>query len=161
MAEKNPFAQMSMEIKRAIDHDLPIICGNEAVKLFKQNFQKESFFGKPWKNVKRRTGYTARYKTKSGWRTRQVPPAKGAAGSRRILTGATGDLGRSIKTRPGRASFTVYSDVPYSAVHNEGRRAGRGAGFTMPKRQFIGESPELHRAIKAKIIKHLNKIIKP
>ena len=32
MAEKNPFAQMSMHIKQAIDHDLPIICGNEAVK---------------------------------------------------------------------------------------------------------------------------------
>jgi len=37
----------------------------------------------------------------------------------------------------------IINEVPYAAVHNEGLRAGRGKGFTMPKRQFIGKSAEL------------------
>lgn len=61
-----------------------------------------------------------------GVKTRTVPPAKGADGQRRILTGRTGDLGRSIrwKTEPGRA--VIYSDLPYAAAHNDGTTsAGR------------------------------------
>lgn len=156
---KSPFAQLKLKIKQAIDHDLPVICGNEAVRLFKQNFQKEGFFGRPWQEVKRRQTRTVSVRTKSGVRTRTIPPAKGAAGSRRILTGDTGDLGRSIKMKPGTAEVTIYSDLTYSAVHNEGLHAGRGRGFKMPKRQFIGDSPELQRALKAKIEAYLKKII--
>lgn len=159
MIQKNPFAQLQIELKQAIDHDLPIIIGNEAVRLFKKNFQDEGFFGKPWQQVKRRQTHTVKYKTKSGMRSRIVPKAKGAAGTRKILTGNTGDLGRSIKMKPQIAKVTIYSDLPYSAVHNEGLRAGRGKGFTMPRRQFMGDSPELHRVLREKIEKHLNKII--
>lgn len=161
MAQKKPFAQISVKIKQAIDRDLPVICGNEAVRLFKRNFQEEGFFGKPWQEVKRRQSHTVAVRTKRGVRTRTVPPAKGAAGSRKILTGDTGDLGRSIRMKPGRGEVTIYSDLPYSAVHNDGLHAGRGKGFKMPRRQFIGDSPELQRALKAKIEEHLKKIIRP
>ncbi|MBO7202072.1 MAG: hypothetical protein J6V30_00845 [Paludibacteraceae bacterium] len=85
MRQKNPFAQLQIELKQAIDHDLPIIIGNEAVRLFKKNFQDEGFFGKPWQQVKRRQTHTVKYKTKSGMRSRIVPKAKGAAGTRKIL----------------------------------------------------------------------------
>ncbi len=157
----NSFAQIKLKLRQALDHDLPIICGNEAVRLFKRNFQREGFFGQPWKEVKRRQTHTVSVRTKSGVRTRTVPPAKGAAGSRRILTGNTGDLGRSIKMKTAPAEVTIYSDVVYSAVHNDGLRAGRGRGFIMPKRQFIGDSPELQRALKAKIEAYLKNIIRP
>jgi len=46
----------------------------------------------------------------------------------------------------------------YAKVHNEGLRAGRGKGFVMPKRQFIGKSATHdkmnHRSI-LKIIKSI------
>lgn len=141
MTPKNPFAQIQIELKQAIDHDLPIIIGNEAVSMFKKNFHQEGFFGKPWQRSKR------------------IGKAKGADGVRKTLTGRTGDLGRSIKMKPAPGKVTIYSDVPYAAVHNEGLRAGRGKGFTMPRRQFMGDSPELHRVLREKIEKHLNKIL--
>jgi phage gpG-like protein len=83
---------------------------------------------------------------------------KGADLTRKILTGKTGDLGRSIQTdrsRTGAGRATVWtnpskftrSDRIYAAVHNEGLMAGRGKGFKMPKRQFMGESPTLNKLI--------------
>lgn len=157
---KNPFAQIKLKMQQAYNHDLPLIVGNEAVRLFKQNFQKEGFFGRPWKEVQRRQTHTVSVRTKSGVRTRTVGRAKGAAGSRRILTGDTGDLGRSIKMKTAPAQVIVYSDVPYSGVHNEGLRAGRGRGFKMPKRQFIGDDPQLQDALRKKIENYLKNIIK-
>ncbi|MDR1757923.1 MAG: phage virion morphogenesis protein [Bacteroidales bacterium] len=118
----------------------PAIAGNVAVRLFKKNFQDEGFFGQAWKEVKRR----------------ENPWTRGAAASRGILTGNTGDLGRSIEYKiegDGKViiftnpSEFVHSKEPYGRVHNEGLRSGRGSGFIMPKRQFIGDHPELRRAI--------------
>lgn len=152
---KKYFARLQLDVKQALDNDLPLICGNEAARLFRQNFQKEGFFGKKWKEVQRRQERQVSYKTKSGIRTRTVGRAKGAAGSRSILTGNTGDLGRSIKVKRERGSTTVYSDLPYSSAHNDGGRSGRGKGFKMPRRQFIGEHAELQRAIKTKVDQYL------
>lgn len=135
------------KLAQAINHDLPVAIGKKAVDLFTENFQKEGFQDngiKPWKEVKRR-----------------IRPARGAAGTRKILTGKTGDLGRSIRYEvSGPGEVTVFSDVIYAAVHNEGLRAGRGAGFQMPKRQFIGDSGELNRIIEAEIEKTLKNILK-
>ena len=43
------------------------------------------------------------------------------------------------------------SSHPAAAVHNEGLKSGRPPGFTMPKRQMIGESDALSANIKAKV----------
>ncbi len=139
--------QQKAQLAQAINHDLPMAIGKKAVDLFTENFQKEGFQDngvKPWKQVQRR-----------------IRNVRGAAGSRKILTGKTGDLGRSIQyevTSPGEVA--VFSDVIYADVHNEGLRAGRGAGFQMPKRQFIGESADLDRIIEEEIEKTLNSILK-
>jgi hypothetical protein len=58
--------------KRQLERDLPKKLGNLAVRMFKENFQKESFFGRAWKEVKRR-----------------LQGVKGAAGKRKNLTGPT------------------------------------------------------------------------
>ena len=134
------------QLAEAINRDLPVIIGKKAVDLFTENFQKEGFQDngvQPWKEVQRRT--------------RKV---RGAAGSRKILTGKTGDLGRSIKYEIAPGQVTVFSDVIYADVHNEGLRAGRGAGFTMPKRQFIGDSADLDNIVQKEIEKALNNILK-
>lgn len=132
-------------IQRQLSRDLPKKIGNLAVRMFKDNFQKESFFGRAWKEVKRR-----------------LQGAKGAAGIRKILTGPTGNLGRSIQFIPRDGSVTVESDLPYSAAHNEGTtNAGRSHNVRIPQRQFIGEAPQLTAAIEKKITEEISKALNP
>ena len=99
---KDKMAHVKIDIGRAINDDLPKKIGNRVVRMTKQNFQEEGYFGNCWKEVKRRQG---------GRRHR------GSDTRRKILTGRTGDLGRSIKAKPEQASVTIYSDLPYSAAH--------------------------------------------
>ena len=130
-------------IKRQLERDLPKKLGNLAVRMFKENFQKESFFGRAWQEVKRR-----------------LQGAKGAAGQRKILTGPTGNLGRSIQFPPRDGSVTIESDLPYSSAHNEGTtNAGRSHNVRIPQRRFIGESPELTAAIEKKIKEEISKAL--
>ena len=132
----------SAAINKAIE-ELPRIIGVEAVNHFKDNFQKEGFdVPKSWQEVKRRT-----------W-------GRGADASRKILTGRTGDLGRSIQKRVEQTRAIIFSDLIYAPVHNYGLRAGRGKGFLMPKRQFIGDSKILEDKLMKIIKKRIDSILK-
>lgn len=133
----------SSEFRQFYDHELPDIVGNEAVSHFKDSFQDEGFTDEtlePWPEVKRRVN---------------PPRVDRAAATRKILTGNTGDLGRSIeyKSEPDQVRITadtasVGSSKSYAAAHNEGTtNAGRGNRTTIPKRQFIGRSATLNRTI--------------
>ena len=135
--------QHSAEIRGVFQHDLPIIIGKESVSFFKKTFQNESWERKKWKEVKRR----------------EVDWTRGADRTRKILTGRTGDLGRSLQYSPESGSVTVHSDLIYAAVHNFGLKAGRGEGFMMPKRQFIGENDELNKRIQEIIDKKIEQIL--
>jgi len=135
--------QHSAELSRLIAYDLPRIIGREAVKHFKLNFQNEGWERDPWPEVKRRQAEAAKKGKKGQLLTRQP-----ASFTRKILTGKTGDLGRSIQYTPENAKVTIHTELIYAAVHNFGLKAGRGKGFTMPKRQFIGDSEELNDKIK-------------
>jgi phage gpG-like protein len=144
----------------------PKAAGQIAVSLFKENFQKEGFFGERWKEVKRRQN-SRNFKTIKHGKNKGDVRAKNAFGRRKILTGATGDLGRSIKYKVQKdGSVLIFTDErsfeskkPYGRVHNEGLRAGRGKGFRMPKRQFIGDHPELRKAIIEEIRKKMMEAI--
>ena len=143
---KGKMAQAKIDIERAINDDLPKRIGNRVVRMTKQNFQDEGYFGKRWKEVKRRKGHNKRY--------------KGSDTRRKILTGRTGNLGRSVKAKPEKASVTIYSDLPYSAAHNEGTAtAGRGHRTRIPKRQFLGDHPKVQQATKEIIEKEISKIL--
>jgi phage gpG-like protein len=143
----------------------PSIAATVAIRLFKQNFRNEGFFGEKWKEVKRREN-ERNFKTITRGKRKGQKAAKGADGKRKILTGRTGDLGRSIEVKEagdGRAviwanpnAFT--SKAPYGRVHNEGLKAGRGKGFIMPKRQFMGDHPELRKAIAEELERKLKEI---
>lgn len=95
------FARHRMEVEKLIHEDLPKKVGNLAVSLFKRNFRDGGFFGERWKPSKRLSG------------TR-------GAGSRRVTLTGTGDLGRSIQYETSDAEVTIFSDLEYSAIHNEG-----------------------------------------
>ena len=139
------FAKLEIKIQQQLSRDLPKKVGNLAVRLFKQNFQRESFFGKAWQEVKRRLN----------------PKTKGAASRRRILTGPTGNLGRSIQFTPRDGSVLVFSDLPYSSAHNEGtNNAGRSHSTRIPQRQFMGDDQELEQQVRQLIEKEISNTIK-
>lgn len=134
------------------------IVGNVAVSWFKKNFQNQAWGRVKWKEVQRRQPGSKAYK----YNAKHHP----ARTTRKILTGDTGDLSRSIEIREAKnGSVTIWtnpsafgSKEPYGRVHNEGLRAGRGSGFTMPRRQFMGEDPELDALIVSKLEEKLKQI---
>lgn len=124
--------------------------GNTAKVFFVQSFRKQGWDDKSvdkWKPRKKKT-----YKTKSG---------KTVDDTTRAILVKTGDLRRSIIRDPANRaalSIRIHSDLVYAKVHNDGLRAGRGRGFKMPKRQFMGDSYNLNEQVKKVIIKRLDKV---
>lgn len=145
---KKKLAEHVVDIERWANEDAPRIFGKTAVDIYTQNFQKEGFLNngvQPWQEVKRRNG-----------------KASGAEASRKILTGETGNLGRSFDYEAGKGEVRIYNDArsasgfPYGAVHNEGvSNAGRSRNVVIPRRQIIGESEELTQACNEEIERKL------
>jgi len=132
-------AKRVADLKKLVRRDLPRIVGTETV-----NFSKESFRRQGWQD----SGFKK-------WKPRKNNKDKGRA----ILV-KSGDLRRSIKKQVSSKKVVIYSNLPYAAIHNYGQRAGRGKGFKMPKRQFLGKSKALDLRIKRIIKKEVDKILK-
>lgn len=116
---------------------------------FLKSFQKQSWDGKKWQQVKRRIPGTKEYKypAKKGLRRRTRPILVGKGSLRRAVNS-------SIKSiTPNRVRFEV--DLPYAAIHNEGLRI-RGGGM-MPRRQYMGQNKETDRLNKDIIKKYADK----
>ncbi|MDD2965441.1 MAG: phage virion morphogenesis protein [Bacteroidales bacterium] len=145
-------------LPRAVRSDLSDAAGKLAVDHFTENFQLQGFVDNglnPWDEVQRRKESNKR-RGKSGKLLKRQP----ASTSRPILTGSTGDLGRSIEHIPGNSQVEVFSDIPYAAAHNEGTTtAGRNHSVTIPKRQFIGPSAELDAKIEKEIAATIKKFM--
>lgn len=147
---KQEIDRLQDEFKALFAKYAPTIAGKTAVSYFKKNFQNEAWGRVRWQEVKRRMD----------------PRVKGAKASRKILTGDTGDLARSIEVKAvSKGQVVIWtapsafgSKEPYGRVHNEGLRAGRGKGFIMPKRQFMGESEELNALIISELERKLKQI---
>ena len=165
-------------LEKVLKQDAKHIIGVEAVNHFTENFDKQSFEGKKWKEVKRRDsssvwsgfkygsktakpdnhpsrkGSSRKYKPrKSGAITNYSPTATKTP----ILSSQKSELENSIKYKTTGNRVIVYSDKPYADVHNEGGKIkvfGK-ATATVPKRQFIGNSRALQQRIINKIIKKL------
>ncbi len=140
---------IASSVKSAIENELPTVVGRMAVDHFKENFQNEGFTDnslEPWQEVKRRSG------NRTG----------SASDTRNILTGETGDLGRSINYDiSGPGQITISSDKPYASAHNEGTtNAGRNRNVTIPQRKFIGDSAALNDAIVKEIEETIDCIMK-
>ena len=138
---------------------------------FDRNFEKQSFFGKPWKPSK------------------YVEKENRQRGKRRFILQKTGHLRKSINYGFAGDTIRFYSNVPYALIHNEGgtiKHPGGTAYFydkkkgkpvwisnrkasgkykrtkphtiEIPKRQFIGNHKQLENMIKehieAEILKH-------
>jgi phage gpG-like protein len=148
--------EQNAEFKIWFQNNLPHIVGIEAVNFFHESFQNEGFTDEvleKWQEVKRR----------------QNPKRpERASASRPILTGETGDLGRSIeyKIKDGDTVITADtvesgSEKDYASAHNEGTtNAGRNHNVVIPKRQFIGKSKKLDKIIVDKSTENLKRIIR-
>ena len=138
-------------MKIFVDTSGPVILGKTARDFFRESFRKEGFTNAefvPWQEVQRR-----------GANGHKI--AKGAAGTRKILTGDTGDLGESIEYTPESGRAIIHSDLPYAKPQNEGTpNAGRNHNVTLPARQFVGDSEMLDAKIKEEIERKLNNLFK-
>jgi phage virion morphogenesis protein len=119
-------------------NDLKQIVGVEAVRDSNANFREGGFDGKKWSARKN--------KNRKGKRDTKV------------LTD-TGDLGDSIDYNADFNEVKIGTNLDYAKVHNEGGRSGRGKGFTMPKRQFLGVTQRMEKKITDKIEKEFKKIL--
>lgn len=156
--------------------------GSEAVRHFKENFQKEGFVDgsvHKWKDVKRRDPSSPWYGFEYRGETRKTNPVKygkrgkklkkqkklnfsKAATTRKILTGASGELGRSLqyKVNPsatGHVSVSITSDKPYATLHNEGgtMKVFGKHSVRLTARPFVGNSRELNQKIDRIVLTHL------
>jgi phage gpG-like protein len=124
--------QDSKELQQALKDSVTIM-GVEAINHFTKSFRNQGF-----EDV-----------TVQRWqpRKRNTDPGRG------ILIGkGTAILRKSlIKRNIGRYAVMITSPLDYANVHNEGLRAGRGKGFKMPKRQFVGDSQKLMNKIERMI----------
>jgi phage gpG-like protein len=153
------FIQKIKKIEHFLNNQVFEIVGNEAVSHYKKSFRDEGFTDislAKWQEVKRRTN-PRNFKTITRGKNKGEKRAKNANAGKPILF-QTGELKDSIVyKRGGGRSVTISSDKVYAEVHNKGLRAGRGKGFRMPKRQFIGKSAELNKKISNKIKLYLDK----
>jgi len=117
-----PLFNGHLEKLKAVFTELPHKAGQIAVNHSHKNFENQSF-----SNGGNSSKWDARKKTDKG---------------RGLLT-KSGDLRASVDYEAGVMQVSISSDKPYAQVHNEGGRAGRGEGFIMPKRQFMGPSEDI------------------
>lgn len=121
--------------KARIDmQDVADIAAMTGVSYFKGAFRKKGFDGTPWPLAK---------KDKAGTRRR---------GSLMIDSAALMNSIRIARATPQEVVWTAgNAKVPYAEVHNTGGRAGRGRGFQMPRRQYMGDAEELRQKIIARL----------
>ncbi len=156
-----------------IQNKAPRLIGIEMRLFFKGSFENKGFTDKtltPWQAAKRTDsankwyGFSAgatsplpddhprRNKSKKKYKARKEHPVTNyspTAPKRATLSGITGDLKDSLQYEINANKATVSSNLPYADVHNEGLTAmifGKKE-FTMPKRQFIGDSESLMKRI--------------
>ena len=147
---------------------IPNVIAETATEFFKERFNTEEWDGKPWQALQ------PKYAAKKG------------RGRGRIMT-ASGALQRSIKpseVKPNRVVISAgNTTVPYARIHNEGlsvkgsakvraytNRNFMGKGqpmkisahtrninYTMPQRQFMGNSQFLNNALVDRLTTEFNK----
>jgi phage gpG-like protein len=117
---------------------------NQVIAIESAKLHQENFRSRKWSD------------TGTRWKARKDNDTS------RALLVKTGRL-RKTATHARTKRDSVEFVMPlYGKVHNEGLKAGRGAGFFMPRRQFLGESRILknrfNRKAKTIINRHLRSI---
>jgi len=143
MAERFNFQRVIANMDR-IKTTLPRVLANETKNYFVGEFNKQQWDGKRWLDPKRKQKTT------------------GSSRNQSATLVQSGTLRRAVINSLQQATFKLIhfevKDVAYAKVHNEGLRAGRGLGFQMPKRQFMGQTKKLGEIQRRVIDKTIDKI---
>ena len=98
--------QQALQLDGLMRRKMPVLAGNIAKRHIEEDFRQGGFTGggfHPWKETRRQ---------RSGGRNAR-------SGYGPLLSGRN-HLSRSIRFRPGDRQVTVYTNVPYAAIHNQG-----------------------------------------
>lgn len=113
--------------------------GNNGVRLFKvKNFNAQGFINdgvEKWQPKKKKDG-------------------------RKTLVGKSRMLRGTINYVTNGTEIWFRSLASYARVHNEGLRSGRGKGFMMPKREFMGDSNTLRKMNQKSILQIIKKLLR-
>ena len=104
-----------------VNRTLPVKIGAKAKSLFQENFRKGGF----------QDGGLHAWQT-----TQRQMLGRGADAGRGPLLSSRQILYKSISYTPGRGSVTVYSNVKYAAIHNEGGTVVSHPRITPKMRRF-------------------------
>jgi len=145
------FGEVASNLSRTKSGLLKLLA-SDSKNYFMEAFKNEEWDGNKWKQVDRKIPGTKAYKYPSRPKT--------SAHSRLILVG-TGRLRKAVANSKKTGSMTnnsftlVVADVPYAEVHNEGLKT---RFFTMPKRQFMGDTKALRNIQLARIHKYMDRV---
>lgn len=138
MIPKEKLDKLQVDMQQVAD-----IAAVTGVSYFKSSFRTKGFDGNPWPKAK------------------ESKSKKAKRGSLMVKSAALMNSVRTAEATKEKVVWAAGNDkVPYAQVHNEGGRAGRGAGFDMPKRQFMGQANQLEENITKRLETHLKSIFK-
>ena len=155
---KFKFEQVKKQLV-AMQRETLVLLSNQAQNYFVKSFKNQGFNGEPWKEVQRRIPGTNAWKypkptkdnPKRGLQRRTSPILIGAGYKIRggTLRDAVGSMSRTREIGNGIVRMIV--DLPYAKAQNEGNKH-------LPRRQFIGQTPELTNMQVKKIEQIVTKI---
>jgi phage gpG-like protein len=161
----SPQLQAALAKVKASNHIVLAQAATTAVNHFKANFKVGGFVDRGVDKWKPRKKEDKTFKKKGTKRGVLIGPGGGTlkkAIARTAISAKSATIGIKdkvvVRTNKDGTKKKV-STALYGSVHNFGLRAGRGSGFTMPKRQFIGESHKLNEKISRLIKRHVKKIL--
>ena len=125
------------EIQKKLGDLTPVFnqIGHTLIYIVEENFESESFLGKPWTPLK---DSTKKQKAKKGYK--------------KILQNR-GHLAESIDFEASKNKLVLGTNVEYAAIHQFGGNAGKNHSAKIPARPFlpIDENREIPRRVKEEI----------
>jgi len=126
------------ELQKRLKNLKPVFnqIGYSLIDIVEENFETESFLGKPWTPLKEAT---KKQKAKKGYE--------------KILQNR-GHLAESIDFKASEDKLFLGTNVEYAAIHQFGGDAGKNHSAKIPARPFlpIDENKEIPRRIKEEIL---------
>lgn len=181
MADFSEINKHLNEIGSFVNKRAKEIVAIEAINHFTENFEKQSFEGKKWKDVKRRNPTSAWYGFSHGAKSKKParhPSRKGVkrkykarkenpttnyspvARKTPILSSRRSQLEKSLQYKINDNRITVYSNLPYAEIHNKGGQIkvfGK-TSVKMPARQYMGNTRKLRERINKALTREFKRI---
>lgn len=160
----NDFQSNLKAVKKLFSGDLQRIIAIEGKNHFEQSWDNQGFTDSSLAKWDRRKSPQKKFR-KDGKALKSYKKWSSKDKGRAILVSHRSDtkgghLKDSIRSEIRGTKVIFSTDKPYARVHNEGGKSGRGSGFTMPPRRFMGNSQQLNDKIIDKITREFDKIFK-